>query len=121
MVGRRFNLHGKNAPGGLNLLQQGVVILQEELQELCLMAPLALVVVLDGVRLVGANLRRRALCCQRCGQQRSGKDNGGDNENNEKNPAHGTSLIESIVPSTPGCSPGQLFPIPCSLSSHQCR
>src|ERR1022692_933797 len=52
------------------------------------MAPLALVVVLDSVGLVGATLRRGALCTNRS-SQRQAKGHG---EKSKKNPAHNASI-----------------------------
>jgi hypothetical protein len=71
------------------------VILEEELEEFLLMAPLAFVVVLDGVGLVGAGLRRRTL--RRQGSCKgSSKDDG---ENDKNDPAHKASMdtMEAIV------------------------
>jgi hypothetical protein len=57
VVGRGLDFDGENAAGRLDLFEQRVMVLQEEREEFLLMAPLALVVVLDGVGLAG-----RALC-----------------------------------------------------------
>src|ERR1039458_6729578 len=93
MNSRRFDFHGEDAARGLDLLEQRIVVLEEERLELGLMAPLALVVVLDGVGLIRADLRRRALGLERGGKG-SGEENG---ENGEQNPAHGASLKRMVA------------------------
>jgi len=61
VIGGGLDLHRKHAAGFDVLLQQWIVVLQKELQELLLVSPLDLVVVLHGIRLVGGTLRRGAL------------------------------------------------------------
>jgi hypothetical protein len=68
------------------------VVLEEEVEEFLLMAPLALVVVLDGVRLACGGLRWSALRqqwkCEACCQ--------GHNYHYVKNPAHDASMIREL-------------------------
>jgi hypothetical protein len=80
----------------LDLLEQRVVVLEEELQELLLMAPLALVVVLDCVWLIGATLRGRTLRQQRsCKRSGDAGDEDGENESAHK---ASTEVMVVIVP-----------------------
>ena len=69
------------------------MILQEELQKLLLMAPLALVIILNGVGLAGSALRRRALRNKRGGKRKCKNKS----ENGEKQPAHKAST-ENLLP-----------------------
>ena len=88
MIGRGFDFERDDAAGGLDFLEQGVVIFEEEIEELRLMAPLALVVILHGVGLVCTALGWSALGQKRSGE-RSGKNHG---EKGEENSAHEASL-----------------------------
>ena len=67
MVGGRLDFYVDDAAGLDVFPQQGVVILQEELKKLLLMAPLNLVIVFDRVRGVRRRARRRSLARQRQG------------------------------------------------------
>ena len=62
MIGGLFDFHREH-PAGLDVLhQQRVVVSQEEIEELLLVAPLDLVIIiLHRIRMVGGLLRRRAL------------------------------------------------------------
>src|SRR6516165_3023812 len=84
VISRRLNLDVEHTPGGLNPLQKRIVVLEKEIEELPLMAPLHFVVVLDRVRLIGAALRRSSLCRGRC-RKTDGRD---QNEKDRKNLTH---------------------------------
>src|SRR5439155_10661753 len=75
VVRRRINLHGHHATALHAPLQQGVVVLEEQLQELLLLSPLHLVVVLHRVRLVGGNLGRGTLSGQGAREHRQTQSN----------------------------------------------
>src|SRR5215469_4635540 len=62
VIGRLLDFDREHAAAGDHSLKQGIVIFQEEFEELLLMSPLSLVVILHRVRLVCSALRWRSLC-----------------------------------------------------------
>src|SRR5205085_6320360 len=74
VVGRRLDLDGKNAPTLHLFLQKRIVILEEKLQELLLVSPLRLVVVLHRVGLIRRVLWWRALPDGKARQSNDGEE-----------------------------------------------
>lgn len=60
VVRGRLDLDRHHAAGLHHPLQQGVMVLQKKTEELLLVSPLELVIVLDGIGSVGRALGRRA-------------------------------------------------------------
>jgi hypothetical protein len=89
VVGRGLDLDGENTACGLNFLEQRVVVFEKEREEFLLMAPLALVVVLDGVGLAGRALRGCALRVKR--GERRGEEK---REEGEEESAMGPPVVE---------------------------
>src|SRR2546423_608115 len=74
VVRRSLDFHGEYSSAFDLLLKKRIVILQEELQELLLVSPLRLVVVLHRVRLIGRALWWRALRGGKAGQSDDGEE-----------------------------------------------
>src|SRR5947207_13129042 len=74
VVRRSLDFHGEYSSAFDLLLEERIVILQEQLQELLLVSPLRLVVVLHRVRLIGRALWWRALRGGKAGQSDDGEE-----------------------------------------------